>query len=61
LLEVSENTINRWRKTGRFGAESEGWVKHSYYYYYAPAAVEALENQPDPDLLDQLLAEVREA
>jgi hypothetical protein len=57
LLEISESTINLWRRRGRFGA---GWGKRGRGFAYSMEAVEALMDGLIPPALEELINEIRQ-
>jgi outer membrane biosynthesis protein TonB len=58
LVGKASETISRWRREGRMGAEGSGWQRCGRSYYYAPQVVEDLEKQL-PAGLNELVADVQ--
>jgi hypothetical protein len=59
LLGVGRATVALWRRSGRMGAEGSGWIRHGRAAYFAPDAIERLEQPELPAGFDQLIAEVQ--
>jgi hypothetical protein len=59
LLNITRATVANWRRSGRMGTDGSGWIRHGRTTYFAPDAIERLEQPETPAGFDQLIAEVQ--